>query len=123
MQFLSVLDLFWFSFSRLNDPKIPQEAKNALVSDVTSGRFTAKCLKEFLRLIETSQPIPDSQLPDAVTYDLFDLRQRKRQPGLRSFDDLQLFSLVYMQRYCSVTNGYYKRFKSFVEMEIPGRDG
>lgn len=110
-------------FSRLNDPKIPQEAINVLVSDVTSGRFTAKCLKEFLRLIETSQPIPDSQLPDAVTYDLFDLRQRKRQPGLRPFDDLQLFSLVYMQRYCSVTNGYYKRFKSFVEMEIPGRDG
>lgn len=93
------------------------------MSEVTTGRFAGKCLTEFLRLIETSQPIPDSQLPDAVTYDLFDLRQRKRQPGLRQFDDTQLFSLVYMQRYCSVTNGYYSRFKAFVEMETPGRHG
>lgn len=93
------------------------------MTDVTSGRFTAKCLQEFLRLIETGQPIPDALLPDAVTYDLFNLRERKRQPGLRSYDDMQLFSLVYMQRYCSVTNLYYKRFKAFVEMEITGQQG
>lgn len=93
------------------------------MSDVTSGRFTSKSLVEFLRLIESSQPIPDPHLPDQVTYDLFDLRQRKRQPGLRPYDDMQLFSLVYLQRYCSVTNGYYKKFKAFVEMEIPGQQG
>ncbi|KAG4075956.1 hypothetical protein HA402_003782 [Bradysia odoriphaga] len=108
---------------RLSDPKIPQTAKDSLVSDVTSGRFTSNCLAEFLRLMEASQPVPDSELPDTVTYDLFDLRQRKRQPGLRSFDDMQLFSLVYMQRYCSVTNGHYKHYKAFVEMEIPARQG
>lgn len=111
------------SLYSLNDPKIPQQAIDLLVSDVTSGRFTSQSLQEFLRLVETSQPIPDAQLPDAVTYDLFELRDRKRQPGLRPFDDMQLFSLVYMQRYCSVTNGYYKHFKAFVEMEIPGRHG
>lgn len=115
---------FHFStFCRHSDPKIPQTAKNSLVSDVTSGQFVSDSLAEFLRFMETSKPIQDSELPDTVTYDLFNLRQTKRQPGLRAFDDMQLFSLAYMQRFCSNTNAYYKNYKAFVEMEIPARQG
>lgn len=73
--------------------------------------------------MEASEPIPDPELHDTVTYDLFDLRQRKRQPGLRSLDDMQLFSLVYLQRYCSATDGNYNVYKAFVEMEIAARQG
>lgn len=102
---------------------MPQSAKNSLISDLSSGRFTSNCLAEFLRLMEASQPVPDSELPDTVTYDLFDLRQRNRQPGLRALDDMQLFSLAYMQRFCSSTDGNYDSFKAFVEREIAARQG
>ncbi|KAJ6637055.1 Protein gone early [Pseudolycoriella hygida] len=104
-------------FCRKPDDEIPQRAKDLFVLEVTSGRFTFKCFKEFLQLIDANQPIPSSELDDAVTYDLLNLRQGKRQPGLRAFDNMQLFSMVYMQNYCSLLNGHYEPFKAFVEME------
>ena len=68
--------------------------------------------------IEHNQPIVDSNLPDQVTYGLFGLDARPRQAGLRKLNDIQMFSLAFMQRHCSIIHGHYYIYKPFIENEI-----
>lgn len=77
-----------------------------------------KALKGFLRNVDTNNPIPDTLLQDGVTYDLFGLHDHKRQAGLRAYDDLQLYSLAFMQRSCGFTHGQYGKFKPYIESEV-----
>lgn len=81
-------------------------------------RFAAKSFEEFQHQLEVNQPIPDATLPDLLTYDRFDLRSSKRQPGLRELDDSQLFALATLQSHCGRSPVGYAELKPFVEARL-----
>lgn len=69
-------------------------------------------------MVDGNNAIADAHLPDTVTYDLFGLRKQHRQPGLRVFDDTQLFGLALLQRYCGHEATGYTAYKAYIDKEI-----
>jgi hypothetical protein len=62
--------------------------------------------------------------PESIDSDLVQhLNLEKRQVGLRQFDRNALFSLVYLQKHCSVIEDEgYKQIKVWVENNMPERE-
>lgn len=73
-------------------------------------------------MVDGNHAIADAQLPDTVTYDLFGLRQPRRQPGLRAFDDTQLFAVALLQRHCGHEATGYAAYKAYIDKEITEKE-
>lgn len=101
--------------SKATDPSIPTSVRQSLAFDLEAIRFTARAFAEFQNQLRMNKPVPDSGLPDHLTYDLFGLRTVQRQAGLRSLDDGELFALTHMQSHCGHSPTGYAELKPFVE--------
>ncbi|KAM7349767.1 endothelin converting enzyme 1 isoform 2-T4 [Cochliomyia hominivorax] len=102
-------------------------SENALKSfhiTLSSAKIAAKALSSFINAIESSSPIIGASFDQEHTYESLRLTQRLRLPGLRSFNENELFTLAYMQKHCSTLIGNkndYARIKPHVEQQLAER--
>lgn len=90
----------------------------SLITQILSGRFTLNALDKFLHNVRANTPIPEALLHDGLSYSLLGLPDNRRQPGLRQYDNAQLFSLALLQRSCGYSHGDYHQNKPYIEGEV-----
>lgn len=102
-------------------------SENALKSfhiTLSSAKITAKALSSFINAIDSSSPIIGASFDQEHTYESLRLTDRLRLPGLRSFNENELFTLSYMQKHCSTLiadKNDYARIKPHVEQQLAER--
>lgn len=102
----------------LRDPKLPQRTQDNLYNEVRVARMAARALESLLWMIDHGKHVTGM---GKVTFAELGLKQRLRQPGLRQLDELQLFSVAYMQNFCAETDHNYAKLKPFIELEVSRR--
>lgn len=102
----------------MRDPKLPQHSLDNLYHHIRVARITARALAALIQKIDSDQPDPSL---GKITYGDLGLTKRMRQPGLREFDELQLYSVAYMQNYCAEADLNYGKWKPYIELELPRR--
>lgn len=110
--------MYLHNISKASDPAIPTSVRQSLALDLEATRFTATAFAKFQHQLKTNKPVPDSGLPDLLTYDVFGLRSEQRQAGLRALDDAGLFALATMQSHCGHSPTGYAELKPFVEARL-----
>lgn len=108
--------------NHINDSDIPKTAKTNVNDSIIVGRFVEKSLRQFIDNIANNRPIPAAEIPNELTYNVFGLQSKYRQPGLRHLNEMQLFALTFMQRHCSVNHKNFNQFKPFIDNEIAERE-
>lgn len=98
-------------------------SSNALKSfhvTLSAARTAARALSNFVNAIDAGSAIQGSGIDQANTYEALGLTRRLRIPGLRSFNENELFTLSYMQQHCSTTiaDKDYARIKPLVESQL-----
>lgn len=102
-------------------------SENALKSfhiTLSAAKITAKALSSFINAIDSSSPIIGASFDQEHTYESLRLTERLRLPGLRSFNENELFTLTYMQKHCSTLisdKNNYARIKPHVEQQLAER--
>lgn len=104
------------------DHNIPDSVIRNLHHQIRQTKLTARSFKSFLKHLDDNRRIEASEISEKVSFDTVGLRNRKRQPGLRQYNDEQLFALTYLQNFCAVASQSYDRIKPFTEDAIPNRD-
>lgn len=87
---------------------------------LSAARTAARALSSFVSAIDAGSAIPGSGIDQVTTYEALGLTRRLRVPGLRSFNENELFTLAYMQQHCSTTmaDKDYARIKPHVESQL-----
>ncbi|KAH8259078.1 hypothetical protein KR038_005784 [Drosophila bunnanda] len=87
---------------------------------LSAARTAARALSTFVSAIDAGSAIQGSGIDQVNTYEALGLTRRLRVPGLRSFNENELFTLAYMQQHCSTTmaDKDYARIKPHVESQL-----
>ncbi|XP_022211833.2 protein gone early isoform X2 [Drosophila obscura] len=90
---------------------------------LSAARTAARALSSFVTAIDAGSAIQGSGIDQVNTYKALGLTRRLRVPGLRSFNENELFTLAYMQQHCSTTiaDKDYARIKPHVESQLAER--
>ncbi|XP_013100824.1 protein gone early isoform X2 [Stomoxys calcitrans] len=90
---------------------------------LSAAKITAKALSSFLTAIDEASPIVGASFDQVHTYESLKLTERLRIPGLRSFNENELFTLAYMQKHCStsIADKDYAKIKPHVEQQLAER--
>lgn len=96
------------------------EALKSFHVTLSAARTAARALSSFVTAIDAGTAIQGAGINQVVTYEALGLTQRLRVPGLRSFNENELFTLAYMQQHCSTTiaDKDYARIKPHVERQL-----
>lgn len=123
------LDLFQMNENCLSNEYFDNDIIHELSEDTWSNFYTtlsaarvaAKALTSFITAIDSSSPIVGASYDQATTYQSLRLVERLRLPGLRSYNENELFTLAYMQKHCSIpiADKDYARIKPYVERKLP----
>ncbi|TDG43766.1 hypothetical protein AWZ03_009833 [Drosophila navojoa] len=99
------------------------EALKSFHVTLSAARTAARALSTFVTAIDAGTAIQGAGIDQAVTYEALGLTRRLRVPGLRSFNENELFTLAYMQQHCSTTiaDKDYARIKPHVERQLAER--
>ncbi|KAI8127873.1 Protein gone early [Lucilia cuprina] len=104
--------------------ELSEHALKSFHITLSSAKITAKALSSFLNAIDSSSPIIGASFDQEHTYEGLRLTERLRLPGLRSFNENELFTLAYMQKHCSTLiadKKDYARIKPHVEQKLAER--
>ncbi|XP_037814558.1 LOW QUALITY PROTEIN: protein gone early [Lucilia sericata] len=104
--------------------ELSEHALKSFHITLSSAKITAKALSSFLNAIDSSSPIIGASFDQEHTYESLRLTERLRLPGLRSFNENELFTLAYMQKHCSTLiadKKDYARIKPHVEQKLAER--
>ncbi|XP_052856396.1 protein gone early isoform X1 [Drosophila gunungcola] len=103
----------------LND--LSSSALKSFHVTLSAARTAARALSSFVGAIDAGSAIQGSGIDQVNTYEALGLTRRLRVPGLRSFNENELFTLAYMQQHCSTTiaDKDYARIKPHVESQLP----
>ncbi|XP_018800589.1 PREDICTED: protein gone early isoform X1 [Bactrocera latifrons] len=87
---------------------------------LSAAKIAARAQTTFIEAIDTGSPIAGASIDQAMTYENLRLTHRHRMPGLRSFNENELFTLAYMQKHCStlIADRYYAPIKPHVEQQL-----
>lgn len=96
--------------------------KTKVLGKLTSANVAFKAFKKLLNDVDSDASLYDRSLSDGVTYAMFELNSRKRLPALRMFNDLQIFSISHLQRYCAIIKTDYKKLRPFIDDELAEDD-
>ncbi|XP_032593845.1 protein gone early isoform X2 [Drosophila grimshawi] len=90
---------------------------------LSAARTAARALSSFVTAIDAGSAIEGAGIDQVATYDALGLTRRLRVPGLRSFNENELFTLAYMQQHCStpIADKDYARIKPHVERQLAER--
>ncbi|XP_068154731.1 protein gone early isoform X1 [Drosophila tropicalis] len=90
---------------------------------LSAARTAARALSSFVSAIDAGRAIQGAGIDQAGTYETLGLTQRLRVPGLRSYNENELFTLAYMQQHCStaIADKDYARIKPHVEQQLAER--
>lgn len=102
----------------LRDPKVPQKTKDNLYKQVRVARITTRALASLLYMIDNGKHVTGM---GKVSFADLGIKKRMRQAGLRQLDEYQLFSVAYMQNYCSEADQNYAKLKPYIELEVSRR--
>lgn len=96
------------------------EALKSFHVTLSAARTAARALSSFVTAIDAGNAIQGAGINQVVTYEALGLTQRLRVPGLRSFNENELFTLAYMQQHCStpIADKDYARIKPHVERQL-----
>ena len=99
---------------------LSQDALKSFHITLSAARTTARALSSFITAIDSSSPIMGASIDPQVTYENLRLTERLRIPGLRSYNENELFTLAYMQKHCSssIADKDYAKIKPFVEQQV-----
>lgn len=99
------------------------EALKSFHVTLSAARTAARALSSFVTAIDAGTAIQGAGIDQAVTYEALGLTRRLRVPGLRSYNENELFTLAYMQQHCSTTiaDKDYARIKPHVERQLAER--
>ncbi|XP_017851911.1 protein gone early isoform X2 [Drosophila busckii] len=103
--------------------QLSQEALKSFHVTLSAARTAARALSSFVSAIDAGSAIQGAGIDQAVTYEALGLTRRLRVPGLRSFNENELFTLAYMQQHCStsIADKDYARIKPHVERQLAER--
>ncbi|XP_060663119.1 protein gone early isoform X1 [Drosophila nasuta] len=103
--------------------QMSQEALKSFHVTLSAARTAARALSSFVSAIDAGNAIQGAGIDQVVTYDALGLTQRLRVPGLRSYNENELFTLAYMQQHCStsIADKDYARIKPHVERQLAER--
>ncbi|KAH8373206.1 hypothetical protein KR009_002526 [Drosophila setifemur] len=106
--------------------ELSELSANALKSfhvTLSAARTAARSLSSFVSAIDAGNAIQGAGIDQVNTYEALGLTRRLRVPGLRSFNENELFTLAYMQQHCSTTiaDKDYARIKPHVESQLAER--
>ena len=124
---LAKVDIGCITAKEQDTDDIRELSENALKSfhiTLSAAKITAKALSSFLNAIDSSSPIIGASFDQENTYESLRLTERLRLPGLRSFNENELFTLTYMQKHCSTLiadKNDYARIKPHVEQQLAER--
>ncbi|XP_036344344.1 protein gone early-like, partial [Rhagoletis pomonella] len=87
---------------------------------LSAARIAARAQTNFIEAIDTGTPITGASIEQGLTYENLRLTERHRMPGLRSFNENELFTLAYMQKHCStlIADKDYAPIKPHVERQL-----
>ncbi|XP_053949080.1 protein gone early isoform X1 [Anastrepha ludens] len=87
---------------------------------LSAARIAARAQTTFIEAIDAGSPIIGASIDQWLTYENLRLTQRPRMPGLRSFNENELFTLAYMQKHCStlIADKDYAPIKPHVEQQL-----
>ncbi|KPU75498.1 uncharacterized protein Dana_GF22288, isoform B [Drosophila ananassae] len=90
---------------------------------LSAARTAARALSSFVGAVDAGNAIQGAGIDQVNTYEALGLTRRLRVPGLRSFNENELFTLAYMQQHCSTTiaDKDYARIKPHVESQLAER--
>ncbi|KAH8278155.1 hypothetical protein KR018_005339 [Drosophila ironensis] len=90
---------------------------------LSAARTAARALSSFVGAVDAGSAIQGAGIDQVNTYEALGLTRRLRVPGLRSFNENELFTLAYMQQHCSTTiaDKDYARIKPHVESQLAER--
>ncbi|KAL7744902.1 hypothetical protein ACLKA6_007179 [Drosophila palustris] len=99
------------------------EALKSFHVTLSAARTAARALSSFVSAIDAGNAIQGAGIDQVVTYEALGLTRRLRVPGLRSYNENELFTLAYMQQHCSTTiaDKDYARIKPHVERQLAER--
>uniref|UniRef100_A0A1I8NC68 Peptidase M13 N-terminal domain-containing protein n=1 Tax=Musca domestica TaxID=7370 RepID=A0A1I8NC68_MUSDO len=120
---LGNVDIGCITAEEHNREELQELSTNALKSfhiTLSGAKITAKALSSFLAAIDTASPIVGASFDQLHTYESLRLTQRLRIPGLRSYNENELFALAYMQKHCStsIADKDYAKIKPHVEQQL-----
>lgn len=97
-----------------------EQAVKSLKTVLSATKIAGRALSTFITAIDGGEEITGAAFDSDRTYELLGLTKRLRLPGLRSYNDNELFTLAYMQRHCSVplSGNNYNRIKPYVEQKF-----
>lgn len=103
--------------------QLSEEAKKSFHITLSAARTTARALSTFITAIDSSSPIMGASINPQITYETLRLNERLRMPGLRSYNENEMFTLAYMQKHCSSTiaDKDYAKIKPYVEQQLAER--
>lgn len=101
----------------LRQPKVPKRAQDDLYNQIRVARITTRALNGLRQAIDSGN---ETGIEKVKFADL-GLKRRLRQPGLRQLDELQMFSVAFMQNYCAEMDPNYAKLKPFIEQEVSRR--
>uniref|UniRef100_A0A1A9VRU8 Peptidase M13 N-terminal domain-containing protein n=1 Tax=Glossina austeni TaxID=7395 RepID=A0A1A9VRU8_GLOAU len=101
--------------------ELSEDAWSNFYTTLSAARVAAKALSSFITAIDSSSPIVGASYDQATAYQTLRLVERLRLPGLRSYNENELFTLAYMQKHCSIpiADKDYARIKPYVERKLP----
>lgn len=123
---LAKVDVGCITADEQNTEDLRELSEHALKSfhiTLSSAKITAKALSSFITAIDSSTAIRGSSFERDHTYESLRLTQRLRLPGLRSYNENELFTLAYMQKHCStsIAEKDYAKIKPHVEQQLAER--
>ncbi|XP_067639210.1 protein gone early isoform X2 [Eurosta solidaginis] len=100
--------------------KLSAHALRSFHYTLSAAKIAARAQTNFIEAIDTGSPIIGASIDQGLTYENLRLKQRHRMPGLRSFNENELFTLAYMQKHCStmIAGKDYAPVKPHVEQQL-----
>lgn len=123
---LAKVDIACITADEQNRDELQELSPNALKSfhiTLSAAKITAKALSSFITAIDSTSSIRGASFDKEHTYQSLRLTERLRMPGLRSFNENELFTLAYMQKHCStsIADKDYTKIKPHVEQQLAER--
>lgn len=100
----------------------PYKVIRKLFSTVSAASITSKAFHSFLVHVDDKDSTADSLLTSSVDHESLGLKNWSRQPGLRTLNYVQLFTLSLLQKSCGTVKADYKDIKPYVEKELTQRE-
>ncbi|XP_055588245.1 protein gone early [Uranotaenia lowii] len=99
--------------------KVSNSSKLDLYLELSAGSLLSQAFGTLLDKIDRNERIFESDIPEKSTYEAMGLRHNRRQPGLRKYDEQQLFSLALLQKHCATEDSAVVRYNKLLVSGIP----